>query len=292
MRIASPNSRTTGAAEPQPKGQAYEALDNLIRYEHDSSLLAIYRRWLSDLWEVGWHDENPIFTYVTLAACARSDAGRPDFGKVGSDPARCRATRCRGARRGRPNADRLPVDRVVHPVMNSIRKDVQIIPTEIARGTCKPSHRCRSTSGPSITNMPGRGNPCELDGWLKPTLSGMQFSCDDPQVAWFCDSAGGAYETLDHGKSWQSVTRGLMGRATLIASKERTFVVWADCGNGLFVTRDGGLSWRPAAAVDATSVSKTRFYKMARCHGFHFGADHQKADSSDQTTAARRMHRP
>jgi len=36
----------------------------------------------------------------------------------------------------------------------------------------------------------------------------------------------------------------------LSASKSRTFVLWAQTDRGVFITRDGGLSWRAAASDD------------------------------------------
>ena len=56
-----------------------------------------------------------------------------------------------------------------------------------------------------------KGNPYQLDGWLKPIVTAMQFACDDPQVAWFCDSAGRIFVTFDRGGQWQDMTSGLMG---------------------------------------------------------------------------------
>ena len=95
-----------------------------------------------------------------------------------------------------------------------------------------------------------KGNVYQLDGWLKPTVTAMQFACDDPKVAWFCDSTARAYLTLDGGKSWQNVTNQMMGASVqnLAASPSRTFVLYAKTSAGLLLTRDGGLSWRTAPA--------------------------------------------
>src|SRR5262249_59148511 len=49
------------------EGQAYEALYNLIRYEHDEDHLRRYRPWVRDLWEMNWMEGNSLFTFMTLA---------------------------------------------------------------------------------------------------------------------------------------------------------------------------------------------------------------------------------
>jgi hypothetical protein len=49
------------------EGQAYEALYNLVRYEHDPELLRRYRSWVGELWEMNWMEGNSLFTWMTLA---------------------------------------------------------------------------------------------------------------------------------------------------------------------------------------------------------------------------------
>jgi hypothetical protein len=58
--------------------------------------------------------------------------------------------------------------------------------------------------------------------------------------------------TRDGMKSWTEVSYGLMGAKVnrLAASKERTFVLYADTDRGIVMTRDGGMSWRMAEAGD------------------------------------------
>jgi hypothetical protein len=152
---------------------------------------------------------------------------------------------------------------VMHPVMNSIRKDNEISPNPDRQGNRQAVQPLPINQRPLDNEYAWRGSPCELDNWLKPTVIAIQFSCDDPQVVWFRDSTGAAFATLDHGRSWQSITTGLMGAVVrnLVASKERTFVVWADCDKGLYVTRDGGLSWRPAPPEEAPPFPKYKFGK-------------------------------
>jgi hypothetical protein len=56
--------------------------------------------------------------------------------------------------------------------------------------------------------------------------------------------------TLDGGRTWQDQSAGLMGARVqaIVASRSRTFVLWARTDQGLRVTRDGGYSWRVAEA--------------------------------------------
>jgi hypothetical protein len=93
-----------------------------------------------------------------------------------------------------------------------------------------------------------KGNPYAVDGWLKPAVTSIQFACDDVLVAWFSDANGKAFMTRDGMKTWTDVSRGLTGAHVkrLVASKSRTFVVWAETDRGMVITRDGGMSWRPS----------------------------------------------
>lgn len=95
-----------------------------------------------------------------------------------------------------------------------------------------------------------KGNPYAVDGWLRPAVTSIQFACDDRMVAWFSDADGRAYMTRDGMKTWTEVDFGLEGAKVwrLAASAERTFVVYADTDRGVFVSRDGGMSWRGTSA--------------------------------------------
>ncbi|MFV1967672.1 MAG: WD40/YVTN/BNR-like repeat-containing protein [Pirellulaceae bacterium] len=79
-------------------------------------------------------------------------------------------------------------------------------------------------------------------------MTALQFSCDDPLVAWLVDSGGLLFMTLDGGRSWRNMSAGLIGGSVqnIVASSERTFVLWANTDRGVFITRDGGMSWREA----------------------------------------------
>lgn len=229
-------------------GQAYEALYNLIRYEKDPDLLARYRPWVSSMWEVNWNEGNSLFTYITLALLPEyRDAAQIAAKKPATAPHAKEALE--DARR---TLELYPLDRVMHPVMNSLRKDIEIR-KDSGRGGARPALAVKPlpiNERPLDNEYAWKGNVYQLDGWLKPTVTSIQFSCDDPKVAWFSDSGGKLYLTLDKGKSWRNVSSGMMGASVqdLAASPSRTFVLHAKTSAGVLLTRDGGLSWRPAPA--------------------------------------------
>ena len=69
--------------------------------------------------------------------------------------------------------------------------------------------------------------------------------------------------TLDGGTKWHDMTGGLRGAhvQNIVASTNRTFVLHAQTDQGLFITRDGGMSWR-AAVEDDTVKFQTRDFKQ------------------------------
>ncbi len=233
-------------ANHSSEGQAYEALYNLVRYEKDPELLKIYRPWVSDLWEANWTEGNSLFTYMTLALLPRyrTDEERA----AGAPPSQQVPHAAEGLKLANQTLALYPVDRVLHPVMNSIRKDVAISPFKDRGGRPQAAKVLPINVRPLDNEYAWKGSPYELDGWLKPTVTGIQFACDDPQVAWFCDSSGRVFRTLDRGRTWEDMSNGLMGTPVqnLVASPSRTFVLWAQTGKGVFISRDGGWSWRPA----------------------------------------------
>jgi hypothetical protein len=244
------------------EGQSYEALYNLIRYEHDPALLAEYRRWTSDLWEMNWMEGNPLFTWMTLALL-------PEY-RAPSRPGVSAATPAavphgdEAWRLSRETLHLYPVDRVLHPVMNSLRADLELNPFS--------KHEKQSAKVIPINQRPldneyaWKGSPYELDGWLKPAVTQFQLSCDDPMVAWFCDSNGRLFLTRDGGKDWQDVSCGLVGaRVSAIAvSTNRTFVLHARTDQGLRLTRDGGLSWRAAPEGNDASFAAPNFQQWQK----------------------------
>ena len=213
------------------EGQAYEALFNLMRYENDPKLLAIYGQWTRELWDLNWMEGNPLYTFMTLALIPNGLPHAQESLNLSIDTLR-----------------RYPIDRVLHPVMNSIRKDIEISPFEDRAHEKQAAKPVPIDQRPLDNEYAWKGNPYALDGWLKPAVTSIQFACDDVLVAWFSDATGRAYMTRDGMKTWTDVSRGLMGARVnrLLASKTRTFVVWAETDRGIAITRDGGMSWRPS----------------------------------------------
>lgn len=265
------------------EGQAYEALYNLNRYEQDPQLLAKYREWVGSLWERNWTEGNSLFTYMTLAMLPEY-RGPDEPGKPRSAwtevPHAEESLRLAGE-----TLARFPVDRVTRPVMNSLRNDIEISSSGDRFRRKQAASPLPIDERPLDNEYEWKGNPYRLDGWLKPTLTAIEFSCDDPRVAWFADSRGRMFRTLDGGRSWHNVTTGLMGAGVenLVASKERTFVVWAQTGGGVFVTRDGGLSWRPAGdeAPEFAAPDFAAWVKLSDSLWLRIGAEGQLERSTD-----------
>lgn len=213
------------------EGQAYEALFNAIRYESDPKLLTMYRRWLNDLWDLNWMEGNPLYTFMTLAL-------EPQQAQM--------ANASNSLTLSLETLGRYPLDRVLRPVMDSIRPDIDLSPFP-DRGRAKQAVKPVPIDQRPLDNeYAWKGNPYAVDGWLKPAVTSIQFSCDDSQVAWFSDANGHAYFTRNGMESWIDVSWGLLGAKVqrLAASKERTFEIFAETDRGAFMSRDGGMSWR------------------------------------------------
>ncbi|HTI49958.1 MAG TPA: hypothetical protein VL475_03365, partial [Planctomycetaceae bacterium] len=238
------------------EGQSYEALYNLIRYERDPELLKLYGGWLSQLWDQNWTEGNSLFTYMTLALLPRyRDKAARQVGAISDEVPHA----AEGLRLAHESLVQFPVDRVYRPVMNSLRSEIEVNPYSRRAGRLQAAQPLPMKLRPLDNEYVWKGNPYQLDGWLKSTITAMQFSCDDPQVAWFCDNSGRAYLTLDHGTTWRTISSGLMGAPirNLAASKTRTFVLWAKTDTGTVISRDGGLSWRHAAETDQPEFSES-----------------------------------
>jgi hypothetical protein len=239
------------------EGQDYEALYNLIRYERDPELLELYRSWVEDLWETNWREGNTLFTWMALALLPEYRApAKPGHRAAG-----------KGAILHGAEAERLslatlhlyPLDRVMHPVMNSLRTEVEQNP--FAREQILSANPLPINERPVDNEYAWKGNPYQMDGWLKPSVTMFQNSCDDPLVAWFCDSSGKIFMTVDGGATWRDWSGGLRGASVrnISASTNRTFIVRARTDQGIFITRDGGMSWRPAPTDDAAMFPSQAF---------------------------------
>lgn len=250
------------------EGQAYEALFNLIRYEKDPGLLKMYDKWVEDLWDMNWMEGNPLFTWMTLALLpeyhAPAKPGRPATGLPEIPHAQ---------EAGNMAVETLrlyPVDRVLRPVMNSLRTDLERNP--FARGEKLSARPIPINQRPLDNEYAWKGNPYQMDNWLKPIVTMYQDSCDDPLVAWFSDSTGALFMTLDGGKEWRNVSVGLRGAQVqnFVASRQRTFVLQAQTDQGLFLSHDGGLSWRALPQEEAVKFPTPDFKQWFRISGNSF----------------------
>ena len=240
------------------EGQSYEALYNLIRYERDPALLNIYRGWVDSLWELNWMEGNALFTYMTLTMLPEYRAPKLP-GEPRSAPEQVRHA-AESLQQANATLIRFPIDRVMRPVMNSLRTDIELNPNVDRARQKQAAKPLPVDQRPHDNEYEWKGNPYRLDGWLRPIVVAMQFSCDDALAAWFVDSAGHLYRTLDGGKEWHKAMTGMMGASVknLIASETRSYVVWAQTDKGILITRDGGLSWR-TAEEDVPTFSAPNF---------------------------------
>ena len=123
-----------------------------MAYEKDPKLLADYRRWLNDLWEMNWMEGNSLFTYMTLAFEKSRHTGR----KRSISPMKPTAL----SGRPRPaSGDELDP-----------RRDIEINPNA-DRGSQKQSARPVPIDQRPLDNeYAWKGNPYQMDAWLLPAV--------------------------------------------------------------------------------------------------------------------------
>ena len=147
----------SSADENSKIGQAYEALYNLIRYERDPDLLMTYRQWVRDLWKVNWMEGNSLFTYMTLVLLP--DYREPD--RPGSTrPESLDVPHCtEGLRLAGETLRRYPIDRVLRPVINSIRDDIRLNPYADRHGVQMSAKPLPIHERPLDNEYVWKGNP-------------------------------------------------------------------------------------------------------------------------------------
>src|SRR5262249_36562657 len=146
-------------------------------YEHDPELLKIYRSWVSRLWENNWTEGNSLFAFMTLAML-------PEFKLPGGGATSLDAVphSSEGLQLGVETLTLYPLDRVLRPVMGSLRPGVELNPHVPEGRTPQSSKPVPINLRPHDNEYEWKGNPYQLDGWLKPHVTSMAFSADDPQV--------------------------------------------------------------------------------------------------------------
>ena len=244
------------------EGQAYEALFNLIRFEKDAALKTRYLTWMADLWEMNWMEGNPLFTYMTVAL-------NPEQAALGH--------REEALRLANESLRLYPIDRVMRPVMNSLRPEMEMNPFADRMKQKQAAKPIPIHERPMDNEYAWKGNPYQMDGWLKPTVTALRFSCDDPLVAWFSDSNGHIFITRDGMKTWRDMSSGMMDAhaRNIEPSKTRTFVLYAETDRGPLLTRDGGMSWHKAPDADVPVFHKPDFAEWQRSGGFALRIDEQ-----------------
>src|SRR5262249_9814512 len=159
---------------------------------------------LADLWEMNWMEGNSLFTFMTLAL---GTDGEPKYGgteeRTNQDRLAAVPHAPEALRLAVKTLKRFPVDRVLRPGMNSLRADIELNPFADRFQEKQSAKPLPIDQRPLDNEYEWKGNPYRLDGWLKPTVTAYQVACDDPLVAWFADSTGRVYGTLDGGKSWR-----------------------------------------------------------------------------------------
>ncbi len=250
-----------------PDGQSYEALYSLIRYETDPELLKIYCAWVSRLWENNWTEQNSLFAFTTFALLPEY---RNPHERASSQTAAVTNETiadidvphaAEGMQFAIDSLQNYPIDRVFRPVMGSLRSGVELNPHLKKGGTPYSLQPIPIQLRPYDNEYVWKGDPYRLDGNLKPHVTSIQFSFDDAQVAWFSDSSGRAWMTRDRGQNWTNISSPMMGASVtaLVASRSRTFVIWAQTSHGLLISRDAGLSWRNASVEGAPEVPVPKF---------------------------------
>jgi hypothetical protein len=87
--------------------------------------------------------------------------------------------------------------------MNSLLTEIERNP--FARGGPLGTHPIPVNQRPLDNEYIWKGNPYQMDGWFKPAVTLYQASCDDRMVAWFNDSTGAVFMTLDDGgAAWRT----------------------------------------------------------------------------------------
>jgi hypothetical protein len=159
--------------------------------------------------------------------------------------------------------------------MNSLRSDLETNPFADRAGQKQAAKPVPIDRRPLDNEYAWKGNPYQMDGWLKPAITAFEFSCDDPLVAWFSDAQGRLYTTRDGMKSWDDRSAGLMGAhvRNIAPSPTRTFVLYAETDHGTLFTRDGGLSWHSGDGESVPTFRKPDFLAWQKGAGFELRID-------------------
>ena len=133
--------------------------------------------------------------------------------------------------------------------MNSIRTDFEMSPFPDRSGAKQALKPVPIDRRPLDNEYAWKGNPYAVDGWLKPArhLDTVRLISDETVAP----LAGARVLRLS-------------------ASHERTFVAYAETDRGIFVTRDGGMSWRASTEKPALPIRRKIYRRRYRAGAFRW----------------------
>ena len=126
---------------------------------------------MDDLWEMNWMEGNSLFTYMTLAFEKTPSHGARNRCELANDDTAAVSRRPRAA--AGDEFDSPDMEANPYPDRGKLKQAAKPIPID---------------ERPLDNEYAWKGNPYQMDGWLLPAIPALEFSCDDPRVAWFSDS--------------------------------------------------------------------------------------------------------
>jgi photosystem II stability/assembly factor-like uncharacterized protein len=196
-----------------------ESLYNLMRLEKDEQLSASYRTLIGNIRNLVKEGGNTFFGFAIAASLGENDADENSVKTL----------------------KLFPPDKIVHPVMNSVKSEWQ----GYARGS-KSAIPVPMGTRPLDNDFEWKGSPYRLDGWLPGQIVSLSITKEDPMVLYAADAQGYVYRSTDGSKTWENISVGLGGAKvrSVAASNHRLRIVFAATDNGVYRSTDGGSYWR------------------------------------------------
>ena len=201
---------------------AFEALDSLVRYETDEPVRAVYREMLERLWEANRDEGTPVLNYLYQAATGK-DGRLEEAARTLQD---------------------YPLDRMVRPVMNSLRPDVKL--SRLTGRLTEPQAVRPLPLGqrPLDNEFEWKANPYRVDDWHQYRIVSVAGSPDGSTV-FAVDSEGLIYRSLDGARTWNDVSASLgrpkVRQVVVAGGSPPVILVLAD--KGVFRSADAGETW-------------------------------------------------
>lgn len=195
----------------------FQHLENLLRLEKDPQLVEFYRHVANELWKAHENDRQSLFTYIYYALS-------PDA--PGKDEA------LRGALY---TLRTYPTNKTIHPRMNSIRKDIEIINGQAK----KPLPMYDS---PWDNEYQWKGSLYQLDGWFSRPIISLAVPSEDPMVVYATDGIS-VFKTVDGGANWRDISRNLPAAPKKLACGARVRMLFVAASDGFYKTTTAGETW-------------------------------------------------